>query len=172
MLFWSPLLLLCKARSPNTLRTPRFSHLESLWRKFNISLIDRSLANGLQAFAGERYTCTRKIPIDDSRSSPPPTVPNPQRPSAGLKCKSKYKKVGVLPIYTQYDVWRFERSFFSLFLFETLGLLFRISALCVNLFIFRFKSMVNCLSEKKLHRKLFVDWISISYNIVPACKEG
>ena len=111
MLFWSPLLLLCKARSPNTLRTPRFSHLESLWRKFNISLIDRSLANGLQAFAGERYTCTRKIPIDDSRSSPPPTVPNPQRRSAGLKCKSKYKKVGVLPIYTQYDVWRFERSF-------------------------------------------------------------
>ena len=41
------------------------SHLESLWRKFNISLIDRSLANALQAFAGDRYT--RKIPIGDCR---------------------------------------------------------------------------------------------------------
>ena len=50
--------------------TPRY-HLEFLAGKFNISLIDRLSANGLQAFAGERYT--RKITIGDCRPSPPPT---------------------------------------------------------------------------------------------------
>ena len=73
ILFWSPLLV-CKARSPNTLRTPRFCQPSLI---FNISLIDRSLANGLQTLPGERYT--RKIPC----APLPPTVPNPQRRYAG-----------------------------------------------------------------------------------------
>ena len=44
-------------------------------------MVDRSLANGLQAFAGERYT--RKIQIGDCMRSPSPTTPNPQRRYAG-----------------------------------------------------------------------------------------
>ena len=38
---------------------------------YDENLIDRPLANLLQAFAGEQYT--RKIQIDDCMTSPPPT---------------------------------------------------------------------------------------------------
>ena len=61
------------------LRTAALSlcHLESLWRNFNISLIDRSLANWLQAFAGELQALTSTNP-----QPPTPAPPHLLQPLA------------------------------------------------------------------------------------------
>ena len=62
----------CKARSPNTLPTPRYSQPSWMfWRKFNISLTDRFLANGLEERMKHTKSTNRWL-----QALPSPTVLN------------------------------------------------------------------------------------------------
>ena len=87
--------------------------LSAILNLYDENLIDRPLANGLQAFAGERYT--RKIRIGDCMSSPLPT-----HSVATQDCSRKIlpfiliqliKYVSLIAILYMYSVCKYYRIF-------------------------------------------------------------